>query len=126
MEVDEAYLGGPARGPHSGRPRGAPKARVNQRDIYKAVVGIAVEVKDPKGFGRVRLRRLADASEAHVLPFVREVIEPGSLVHTDGSFAYRNLTTHGYRHERTVLLGSPEPAHVSMPAVHRIASLLKR
>ncbi len=126
VEVDEAFIGGPARGPHKGRPRGAPRVRVNQRDLHKAVVGIAVEVKEPKGFGRVRLRRLADASEKSVLPFVCEAIEPGSLVHTDGSFAYRNLTAYRYRHERTVMTGSPDPAHVTMPAVHRIASLLKR
>ncbi len=31
-----------------------------------------------------------------------------------------------YLHERTVLSSSGDPAHVSMPGVHRIASLLKR
>ncbi len=126
VEVDETYIGGPARGPRRGRPRGAPKFTPTQRDLLKAIVAIAVEVKEPKGFGRVRLRRVDDASENCVLAFVREAIEPGALVHTDGSFAYRNLTEHGYRHERTVVSGSPDPAHVSMPAVHRIASLLKR
>ena len=32
----------------------------------------------------------------------------------------------GYVHERVVLKPSSDPAHVSMPAVHRVASLLKR
>lgn len=127
VEVDETYLGGPARG-RSGR---ALKVGFRMRpppirDLAKAIVAIAVEVKTPKGFGRVRLRRIADASEESLLPFVCEAIEPGAVVHTDGSFAYRSLNDHGYLHERTVVSTSPEPAHVSMPAVHRVASLLKR
>lgn len=80
----------------------------------------------PKGFGRIRLRRISDASERSLLPFVRESIEPGSIVRTDGSFAYRSLPEHGYIHHRTVVSNSEDPAHVLLPGVHRIASLLKR
>lgn len=32
----------------------------------------------------------------------------------------------GYHHERKVILGSGNPAHVAMPRVHRVASLLDR
>ena len=32
----------------------------------------------------------------------------------------------GYRRERTVIKGAEEPAHVTLPGVHRISSLLKR
>ena len=32
----------------------------------------------------------------------------------------------GYDHQRTVMLGSDVPAHVSMAGVHRVASLVKR
>ena len=127
VEVDETYVGGPARGPVRSRPRVGTRMRPRPvRDLVKAIVAIAVEVQEPKGFGRVRLRHIADASEESLLPFVCEAIEPGATVHTDGSFAYRSLTDQGYLHERTVVSTSPEPAHVSMPAVHRVASLLKR
>lgn len=92
----------------------------------KTMVVIAIELLEPKGFGRIRLRRVPVATERHVLPFVLEAVRPGARVHTDGSAVYRSLSEHGYIHRRTVHLGSNEPAHVSMPGVHRVASLLKR
>ena len=36
------------------------------------------------------------------------------------------MPSHGYRRTKFVLSASDTPAHVSMPAVHRVASLLKR
>ena len=88
---------------------------------------IAVEVLEPpKGFGRIRLRRVRSATEQSVLPFVLESIEPGSTVHTDGSWIYRSLPEHGYVRDKTVLLGAEDPAHVTLPGVHRVAALLKR
>jgi transposase-like protein len=127
VEVDETYVGGPARTRSGKRPRVGARLRPRPlRDLAKATVAIAVEVKEPKGLGRVRLQRIADASEEALLPFVCNSIEPGAVVHTDGSFAYRSLTGQGYLHDRTVRSSDPEPAHVAMPAVHRVASLLKR
>ena len=40
--------------------------------------------------------------------------------------AYLGLKALGYRHERKVMLGAAEAAHVSMAGVHRVASLVKR
>ena len=60
------------------------------------------------------------------MPFIKDSIEPGSIVHTDGSAAYRLLSKNGYRRMKTVMHGNEKPAHVSMPGVHRVASLLKR
>jgi transposase-like protein len=125
VEVDETYVGGSARGTRRGR-LPSPEAEAKLPDEVKSIVAIAMEVHEPKGFGRIRLRRLPDASERSLLPFVQAAIEPGSLVQTDGSFAYRSLPEHGYRRERIVHLGSDNPAHVTMPGVHRVASLLKR
>jgi hypothetical protein len=45
---------------------------------------IAVEVKEPKGFGRLRMRHVPDASGASVQPFVRDVIAQRATVRTDG------------------------------------------
>lgn len=116
VEVDEIYVGGADIG----------TIRAPNPASKKSIVAVAIEVHEPKGFGRIRLRRIPDASERSLLPFVQESIEPGSIVRTDGSFAYRSLPEHGYIHHRTVVSNSEDPAHVSLPGVHRIASLLKR
>lgn len=45
---------------------------------------------------------------------------------TDGAGAYTLLKDLGYDHQRTVMLGSEVPAHMSMAGVHRVAALVKR
>jgi hypothetical protein len=85
-----------------------------------------VEIKQPKGFGRIRLQSVADVSQESPIPFIEAVVEPGSTVHTDGWQAYWTVPERGYTHERTVMRKQSDPAHVVMPGVHRIASLLQR
>ena len=114
VEVDESLVGGV----HHGGKRG--------RGADKAIVVIAVEIKDPMGFGRVRMRHTPDASGDKLIPFICDVVAPGTTVHTDGWAGYNNLQQHGYVHQKTVVSSSDDPAHVSMPGIHRIASLLKR
>ena len=114
IEVDETLVGGVKHGGKRGR------------GTNKSVVVIAVEVIEPKGFGRVRMRHITDASGANLVPFVCDVVSPGSVVQTDGWSGYNSLVTFEYEHQRTILSSSDDQAHVSMPAVHRIASLLKR
>ena len=87
---------------------------------------MAVARLQPEHCGRLRLRRIDNDSAEIVVPFVHESIEPGAQVRTDGSAAYRSLNKLGYDHQRTVMLGSDVPAHVSMAGVHRVASLVKR
>jgi transposase-like protein len=115
IEVDETYVGGSDVGGKRGR--GSAK---------KEIVSIAVEVHSPKGFGRVRMRRIDDVSAASLIPFVSGVAEKGSTILTDGWPGYSQLSKSGYSHEKVVLSDTGNPAHVSMPGVHRIASLLKR
>jgi len=114
VEVDETYIGGLEEGVHG------------RHTEKKAIVVIAVEIRVPMGFGRVRLGRVPDVSAESLVPFVREAVEPGSVVHTDGWKEYNDLPKWGYIRKKTVLSSSPEPAHVVMPGVHRIAALLKR
>jgi len=114
VEVDETYVGGAESG-------------VDGRQTQdKSVVMVAVELLSPKGFGRVRLRCVPNASRVSLIGFVRDVVEPGSQVRTDGLLAYRELAEHGYLHSINVIQGSGVQAHVALPAVHRIAALLKR
>jgi transposase-like protein len=119
VEVDETYL--------ALTDRQEPLSAVGRKSsTAKVLVVIAVEMLQPKGFGRIRLRRIDADSAPYVIPFVQEVVQPGAQVRTDGSAAYRSLKDLGYDHQRTVMLGSQLPAHVSMAGVHRVASLVKR
>ena len=89
VAVDETYIGGEESGLRGGRARGK-----------KVLTGIAVEVRDPKGLGRCRMRPLADASAASLHAFVVDHVEPGARVITDGWQGYRGLDQVGYVHER--------------------------
>jgi transposase-like protein len=115
VEVDETYVGGVVIGGKRGR--GAEN---------KEIVLIAVEVHDPKGFGRIRMRRVPDVGGDSLISFIGDVVEPGAEVLTDGWRGYNGLTKQGYVHRQTVLSDSGDPAHVAMPGVHRIAALMKR
>jgi hypothetical protein len=119
VEVDETYVG--IRDPSK-----LLKGAKLKSHTSRTLVAIAIETQEPKGFGRIRLRRIPADSERYLLPFVSRAVEPGARVHTDGSAAYRSLSEHGYAHHQHVQLRSDDPAHVSMPGVHRVASLLKR
>ena len=114
VEVDEAYVGGV---------EGKVHGRETERE---AIVAIAVEIENLKGFGRIRLGHVPDVSKESLLPFIDGAVEPGATVHTDGWQAYVTLADRGYEHERTVMSQQSDPAHVVMPGVHRIASLLQR
>ena len=78
------------------------------------------------GWAGSTAKRLPDASGVNLLPFVCDVVVPGAVVLTDGWGGYNDLPDHGYMHKKTVLSSSGDPAHVSMPGVHRVSSLLKR
>jgi len=92
----------------------------------KVLVAIAAE-EDGRGIGRIRLARIPCASKKVLQRFVQEVIEPGSIVHTDGLASYRSLELLGYQHEVSVLSGQEKDAALRLlPRVHIVASLLKR
>ena len=87
IEIDETYVGGTQKGGKRGR--GAEK---------KDIVVIAIEVYKPKGFGRVRMRRIPDVSSESLVSFVNEVVEKNSIVVTDGWRGYEKLGMNGYTH----------------------------
>jgi transposase-like protein len=113
VEIDETYVGAVIPG-GGGRHTG-----------NKAIVGIAIEVLD-HGFGRIRVSRIADVSGKSLEAFAVTVIQPGACVMTDGWKGYNGLSGLGYDHLVTYQSASPDPEHVLMPGVHRVASLLKR
>jgi hypothetical protein len=119
VEVDETYL-------DITDEQTTPTSERRKSHTNKVLIAMAVEIHEPKGFGRIRLQRIGDASAASVIPFVLERVDLSATIRTDGSAAYNGLIELGYGHARKVMLKSSEPAHVSMPGVHRVASLVKR
>jgi transposase-like protein len=113
VEVDETILGGVKAGR---RGRGA---------AGKALVAIAVERRDG-GPGRTRMRRIPHASKDVLTDFVLDHVARGSEVRTDGLAAYNGVGEHRFSHLATNIKAAGDPAHIAMPEVHRVASLLKR
>lgn len=111
VEVDESFYGGPEPGK---RGRGAGG---------KALIFIAAQ-RDRNHVGRIRLRRIKDASADHLESAVRETIEPGSVIHTDGWRGYAGLKGMGFKHE--VIRSSPSVGENLLPSVNKVVSLLKR
>ena len=77
--------------------------------------------------GRIRLACLPAPTRQHLHGFIRNNIQPGSEICTDGFPAYRGLEPLGYGHQVVVLVAAgKEAATTLLPHVHRVASLLKR
>jgi transposase-like protein len=115
VEVDESYLG---------RLEEGRKGRETRR---KAMVVIAAQ-RDGAKIGRIRMRRVPDASAQSLQGFVTEVIEPGSVVCTDAWSGYATLKENGYTHKATAQgrLDIPGAEADLLPRVHLVVSLLKR
>ena len=118
VEVDETYIGGHEPGLSGGRAHGK-----------KILTCIAVEILEPKGFGRCRMAPVADASAESLSAFVAANVEPGATVMTDAWQGYRGLEKEGYIHDRrsqrAASARGEDPGEL-LPGVHRIASLAKR
>jgi transposase-like protein len=84
VEVDETYIGGKEAGLSGGRAKGK-----------KILTCIAIEILEPKGFGRCRISPVADASSESLRAFVLDNVEPGATVITDAWQGYRGLEKKG-------------------------------
>lgn len=113
VEVDEGYIGGPE------------EDLPGRLNLDKALVVVAAQ-EDGLGIGRIRMRRVPDASSSSLVPFLQASVEPGSMVHTDGWKGYLPLGSKGFIHEVTRLRGRREAASELLPRVHLVISLLKR
>jgi transposase-like protein len=121
VQVDETYVAlGDRELPF------VPNSLSRKRRTDKLLVVMAVEMLKPIGMGRIRLRRIPTAAQVHVQPFIEASIDPAALVQTDGSLLYSFLDRQGYRHTRTIVQDVASRPVASLPAVNRVASLLKR
>ena len=114
IEVDETYIGGE-------------EENVRGRETDGKVLVLIAAQEDGRGIGRVRMARVPDASALSLHGFIKNVIDPGSVVRTDGWKGYTGLEKLCCRHEVVILRGKGKDAALKMmPRVHRVAGLLKR
>jgi len=114
VEVNELFIGGVKPGK---RGRGAEG---------KALVAVAVELLRPKGFGRCCLRVIPNTQAPTLRSFLCDYVNPGAVVVTDGLSSYPEAIGNDYVHMPHVVSRSRDPAHVALPGVHGVVSLLKR
>jgi len=113
VEVDETYVGGVGT---KVRGRGAKR---------KTIVAIAAEVRG-RSTGRIRMAKIPDLSALSLRRFVGGNVQRGAGLRTDAWSGYNGIEVMGYKHIVTNISDSGDPAHVVMPRVHRVASLLDR
>src|SRR4030042_1219214 len=111
VEGDEIYGGGERSGKRGGGAAG------------KSLVLIAVEDKG-NHIGRIRLRRVTNASAASLIPAIEGSVEPGSIIRTDGWLGYAPLASTDYQH--VGVRPSADVGENLLPLVNRLAALLKR
>lgn len=111
VEVDETYIGG---GKPEKRGRGA---------AGKALVVIAAQLDETR-IGRIRLKRVPDASGKSLEETVKDAVTPGSIVCTDGWNGYNRLEFIGYAHE--IIRDEADVGENLLPKCNIVASLLKR
>jgi len=88
VEVDETYIGGQEIDGKRGR-----------GTENKSLVAIAVELLAGKNqLGRVRMKVVPDASKESLQGFIKENVEPGGTIITDGWSSYASINEIGYQH----------------------------
>jgi len=112
IEVDESYIGGEKPGK---RGRGA---------AGKTLVVISAEIVGRR-IGRIRLRRVPDASGESLERAVQEAAKEKSVIRTDAWNGYNRLNHLGYVHE-IVRDQTAEVGENLLPYCHHVAALLKR
>jgi len=112
VEIDETLIAGETHGGKHGK--GSDK---------KIIVVIAVEVFEPKGFGRVRMKHISNASAEYLMQFVKSSVKPGSTICTDCLSGYK---TSRYYFTRLIWYNSSlkiSTAYWGCPGVKMKASL---
>jgi transposase-like protein len=118
VEVDETLVGG------------AKPGRTGRGAAGKTVVAGAIEAKPGKGrkrpLGRLRLKKIADASAKSLEGFLATDSQKPLIVDTDGWSGYSGLTAQGYEHQPINLSHSWGDASLRLPAIHLVFGLAKR
>lgn len=119
VEVDEVWIGGKTRGEGRG---------VHHKTLVVGAVEVRPSKSQRKGgieAGRLRLRVVPDRSAESLTDFVKDAVQKGSRVTTDGWRGYDGLVEMGYSHESVVLAGDPDVTEAVLPMSHLVFSNLK-
>lgn len=128
VEVDETYLGGKEEGGKRGR------GSENKTPVLVAVEldEVPLRIGDARRdyyrkyrLSRVRLKRVDDVTRDSIIPFIRDNVETGSTVITDGLRSYSSLKDEGYNHIAHTVTKAESPDE-ELPHVHLAISLLDR
>ena len=115
VEVDECYIGGEE---HDGK-----RGRGTENKI---LVVIAIELLEGKNqLGRVRMKVVPNMSKESLQGFIKENVELGSTIITDGWSSYASIGKSGYSHVVPKKFEAADLDNI-LPHVHMIISLLKR
>ncbi|MBS4021771.1 MAG: transposase [Dethiobacter sp.] len=88
----------------------------------KTLVVIAVELLEGKNqLGRVRMKVVPDASKESLQGFIKENVEPGCTVVTDGWSSYASIDEIGYQHVVPKKFEVADEKNL-LPHVHMIVS----
>lgn len=112
IEVDETFIGGASSGK---RGRGADG---------KQLVLIAAQQETTNTIGRIRLAVITDASTKSIHAALGTMINPGSVICTDGWNGYNQVGKLGCR--RKIVNASENIGEEVLPLCHLVARLLKR
>ncbi len=113
VEMDDMFLGAPLPG-NDGR-------ATDQTPVLVAISFHPKEQEEYRGFAKMRAVEHVD--KAFILAFAHDVVEPGSLIRSDGYVSYRGLASAGFRHE-PINVGERK-AHTLLPHVHTTISNLR-
>jgi len=115
VEVDECYIGGEEHGGKRGRGTES-----------KSIVVIGVELLEGRNqMGRARMKVVPDLSGESLQGFIKENVESGSTVITDGWSSYASIGKSGYKHIVPQKYEVADEKNL-LPHVHMVVSLLKR
>jgi transposase-like protein len=123
VEVDESFIGGPAKGK---------KGRGVVDDENKSLIVGAVEVlkyvdkngKDCEKAGRLRLQLIKNANEKTLGEFLTQNVEQKSRVRTDGWKGYSDAALEDFIHHVRIV-GKGQLAHKKFKHIHRVFGNLK-
>jgi transposase-like protein len=114
VEVDDMFVGG----------RNKPGMAGRSTRPHKTPVLVMAEVRS-RGIGRCRAVVVPRFDTASLRSALRDNIELGSLVRTDGLVVMAQ-SLDGFVHERKSVQGCGTPAHLLFPAVSRVQAQIKR
>lgn len=125
VEVDETFVGGVKHGKIGRETVGGPGGKFIVMGAVEARHALRPsDMKEVHRPARLRLRHVEDLRARSLIGFVRDVVQEGAVVATDGNPSYDGVEALGYEHlVQSTALGMPQDA--VLPHLHLAFSNLK-